>query len=107
MNELQFESELIQYLCSGTISNPADTTTPAWGTVKEKPVDYVVKSKLWKYEPGIKTTDQLWDNFKAILEQHNQDTLEHPLSVVGSQSSEANHFRFRNSIQSWPVFVRA
>ena len=82
MNELQFESELIQYLCSGTISNPADTTTPAWGTVKEKPVDYVVKSKLWKYEPGIKTTDQLWDNFKAILEQHNQDTLEHPLSVV-------------------------
>ena len=48
MNELQFESELIQYLCSGTISNPADTTTPAWGTVKEKPVDYVVKSKILK-----------------------------------------------------------
>lgn len=80
--ELQFESELIQYLCSGTISNPANTTRSAWGIVKEKPIDYVVKTKLWKYEPGIKTTDQLWDNFKAILEQHNQDTLEHPLSVV-------------------------
>lgn len=41
-----------------------------------------MKTKLWKYEPTIKTTDQLWDNFKVILEQHNQNTLDHPLSTV-------------------------
>ena len=79
MNELQFESELIQYLCNGAITQPTDT---GWGAVGEPAVDYVVKTKLWKYEPGIKTTEQLWDNFKRILEQHNQATLDHPLSVV-------------------------
>ncbi len=24
--------------------------------------------KQWKYEPSIKTTNQLWNNFKNILE---------------------------------------
>lgn len=79
MNEAQFESELIQYLCSGTVSNPKDC---GWGSVKENTVDYIVKTKLWEYEPSIKTTEQLWNNFKKILEQHNQATLDHPLSVV-------------------------
>ncbi|MDR1184596.1 MAG: hypothetical protein LBK67_07350, partial [Coriobacteriales bacterium] len=72
MNENQFETELIQYLCNGTISSATDFE---WGSVKEK-VDYVAKTKFWKYEPEIKTTDQLWDNFKKILEQHNQNTLD-------------------------------
>ena len=86
MNELQFESELIQYLCSGTIT-PSESS--GWGVVREKsvgyggnPIDYVVKTKLWKYEPDIKTTDQLWDNFKRIkglkilnLCRNRQDTL--------------------------------
>lgn len=79
MNEMQFESNLIQYLCSGTVS-PVESS--GWGTVREKPVDYVVKTKLWKYEPDLKTTEQLWDNFKLILERHNQSTLDHPLSTV-------------------------
>ena len=86
MNELQFESELIQYLCSGTIT-PSESS--GWGAVRENsvgyggsPIDYVVKTKLWKYEPDIKTTDQLWDNFKRILERHNQSTLDHPLSAI-------------------------
>src|SRR5699024_6645642 len=48
----------------------------------ENTVSYITKSKLWKYEPSIKTTDQLWNNYKAILEQHNQSTLDRPLSVV-------------------------
>lgn len=78
MNESQFETELIQYLCSGTTSNPGTSTGDA---VKET-ASYLAKTKLWRHEPAIKTTDQLWDNFKRILEQHNQDTLEHPLSVV-------------------------
>lgn len=90
MNEAQFESELIQYLCSGTVTQPKSSqTVVSWGAVREppagygkKPLDYVVKTKLWKYEPDIKTTEQLWDNFKRILERHNQSTLDHPLSVV-------------------------
>ncbi|MBM6762767.1 type I restriction endonuclease subunit R [Ligilactobacillus agilis] len=79
MDELKFESELIQYLTHGTITHPDGLSGEC---VDEGIGDYVVKTKLWKYEPKIKTTEQLWDNFKAILEQHNQNTLDHPLSVV-------------------------
>lgn len=79
MNEEQFESELIRHLCSGAIS---DTTDSGWGSVNERATDYASKTKLWKYEPDIKTTDQLWENFKEILEQHNQNTLDYPLSTI-------------------------
>lgn len=82
MNEGQFETELIQYITSGTITKPEHLEGIGDFVVKESKVDYVVKTKLWKYEPNIKTTEQLWDNFKAILEQHNQNTLDHPLSTV-------------------------
>lgn len=81
MNESKFETELIQYITSGTITNPEslegipEFTAGGLG-------NRVVKTKLWKYEASIKTTDQLWDNFKKILEQHNQNVLEHPLSIV-------------------------
>ena len=78
MNEQQFETELIDALC-GKAAQPDEL---GWGVVREPMVDYVVKTKLWKYEPHIKTTEQLWDNFKSILERHNQSTLDHPLSVV-------------------------
>ncbi|WOV86678.1 HsdR family type I site-specific deoxyribonuclease [Sporosarcina oncorhynchi] len=79
MNETQFETELIQYITSGTITKPEHLE----GIIAaERPVDYVMKTKLWKYEPNIKTTDQLWGNFKAILEQLNQNTLDHPLSTT-------------------------
>ena len=81
MTESQFETELIQYLSTGEIeetllSNGIDT-----GKIGETK-DYMSKKKLWKYEPQIKTTEKLWENFKIILERHNQNTLEHPLSVV-------------------------
>lgn len=82
MNEYQFETELIQYITSGTITKPDHLEGIGDFIISEKAVDYVVKTKLWKYEPNIKTTDQLWDNFKTILEQHNQNTLDHPLSTV-------------------------
>lgn len=82
MNELQFENELIQYLSSGKIVTTTGYSDSPWGLVGDGSADYVAKTKLWKYEPGIKTTDQLWDNFKTILERHNQDKLERPLSVV-------------------------
>ncbi|MGG1643998.1 type I restriction endonuclease subunit R [Paenibacillus sp. NRS-1782] len=82
MNENQFETELIQYLTSGTIAQPEHLEGISNFVVNESNVDYIVKTKRWKYESKIKTTEQLWDNFKAILEQHNQNTLDHPLSVV-------------------------
>lgn len=82
MNEKQFETELIQYLTSGTIKEQEHAEAKNIRGSKESSADYIVKTKLWKYEPHIKTTEQLWDNFKEILERHNQNTLEHPLSAV-------------------------
>ena len=82
MNEEQFETELIQYITSGTITKPEHIEGISGSMVSERPADYGVKKKLWKYEAKIKTTDQLWDNFKEILESHNQNTLDHPLSTV-------------------------
>lgn len=81
MTENQFETELIQYITTGTITSPESLEgIPEFsaGGLGNR----VVKTKLWKYEPAIKTTEELWDNFKKILEQHNQNVLEHPLSVV-------------------------
>ncbi|QXE19624.1 type I restriction endonuclease subunit R [Clostridium sp. 001] len=82
MNEDQFETELIQYITSGTITKPEHIEGISDFMVSETSVDYVIKTKLWKYEPKIKTTEKLWDNFKEILEMHNQNTLDHPLSTV-------------------------
>lgn len=55
-NELQFEDKLINYLVN------------LGGT------------KQWDYVPEIKTTEDLWNNFKKIIEQHNQDRLDNLLS---------------------------
>lgn len=57
-SELSFENELISYL------------TQIGGT------------KQWVYEPELKTTDQLWLNFKQILEQNNAERLDQPLSEL-------------------------
>ncbi|MEK3796039.1 HsdR family type I site-specific deoxyribonuclease [Paenibacillus sp. FSL R7-0204] len=48
-------------------------------------VDYLTKIggvKQWEYKKGIRTTEQLWDNFKMILEQNNRARLDEPLSVT-------------------------
>ncbi|AUS25113.1 type I restriction endonuclease subunit R [Paenibacillus polymyxa] len=82
MTENQFETELIQYLTSRTIVEQEHPERTSNFDIKESSAGYIVKTKLWKYEPHIKSTEQLWNNFKAILEQHNQNTLDHPLSVV-------------------------
>ncbi|MCL1898525.1 MAG: hypothetical protein FWG16_06855, partial [Micrococcales bacterium] len=57
-SELQFEADLISYL------------------------QQVGAQRQWQYEPGIKTTDQLWDNFANVLFRINQDKLSRPLSVT-------------------------
>ncbi|WP_411168483.1 HsdR family type I site-specific deoxyribonuclease [Clostridium sp. MB05] len=83
MTENKFETELIQYITTGAITKPEHLEGLGGYTIaEEKNVDYVVKSKLWTYEPKIKTTEQLWNNFKEILERNNQNTLDNPLSVV-------------------------
>lgn len=51
---------------------------------EDKLINHLVNlggSKQWEYRPEIKTTAQLWDNFKQILEQNNQNRLEKPLSA--------------------------
>ncbi len=48
-------------------------------------VDYLTKIggvKQWEYKKDIKTSEQLWGNFKAILEQNNRARLDQPLSVT-------------------------
>lgn len=81
MEEIQFEKELIEYITTGTITNSEVLAgIPEYSAIGLG--NHVVKTKLWKYEPEIKTTKQLWENFKEILERHNQNILDHPLSVV-------------------------
>lgn len=82
MKELEFESELIQYITHGTITHSRNDVNSCEQLDDPDVSNYITKSKLWKYEPSIRTTDELWNNFKAILEQHNQSTLDRPLSVV-------------------------
>jgi type I restriction enzyme R subunit len=82
MTEAEFETELIQYLTTGSITKPEHLEGLGEFVGAESSADYVVKSKLWTYKSEIKTTEQLWSNFKEILESHNQNTLDHPLSVV-------------------------
>ena len=72
MTELEFENKLIEQLSTGIVSNTDNTnqigdSTDAYGNMK------VYKSKLWKYEPTIKTTEALWENFRKILYQLNQN----------------------------------
>lgn len=48
-------------------------------------IDYLTKIggvKQWEYKENIKTTEQLWDNFKMILEQNNRARLDEHLSVT-------------------------
>lgn len=79
MTELEFENKLIEQLSTGIVTNTDNInqigdSTDSYGNMK------VYKSKLWKYEPTIKTTEALWENFRKILYQLNQNQLTQPLS---------------------------
>ncbi len=48
-------------------------------------IDYLTKIggvKQWEYKKEIKTTEELWNNFKSILEQNNRARLDEPLSTT-------------------------
>ncbi|EME3514376.1 type I restriction endonuclease subunit R [Enterococcus faecium] len=52
---------------------------------EQEVVDYLTRIggvKQWEYKAEIKTTEQLWNNFKKILEQNNQARLDEPLSAT-------------------------
>lgn len=57
-SELDFEREVIDYLT------------------------HIGGVKQWEYLGNVKTTEQLWDNFKLILEQNNRARLKEPLTVT-------------------------
>ncbi|WP_165089583.1 type I restriction endonuclease subunit R, EcoR124 family [Neisseria yangbaofengii] len=72
-SEQAFETELINYITTGTLTTPEQLDAIN--------SNGVIKTRLWQYAEHIKTTEDLWANFKAILEKLNQNTLNHPLSV--------------------------
>lgn len=98
--ELEFENTLIDYLSKGILPKDmqgetqmvsGEEGTPGTESVPNddgrSPYQangdngYMLKGvKQWTYEPTIKTTEQLWDNFKGILERNNSSTLRQPLS---------------------------
>ena len=57
-SELDFEREVIDYLT------------------------HIGGVKQWEYLENVKTTEQLWNNFKLILEQNNRARLKKRLSRI-------------------------
>lgn len=55
MNELSFETKLIEYITSGTVTVSEDDFQK--GNIYETAKDYVVKTKLWQYRNDIRTTE--------------------------------------------------
>lgn len=52
---------------------------------EQEVVEYITQIggvRQWEYRQDIKTTEQLWANFKQILEQNNLGRLTQPLSVT-------------------------
>lgn len=50
---------------------------------EQEVIDYLTQIggvKQWEYKADIKTTEQLWDNFKKILEQNNRARIDGELS---------------------------
>lgn len=75
MKELVFETKLIEYLSTGRVVENNE--------VEEDLINFLPSQKKWTYRPDIRTTDALWQNFKEILEQHNQSELSYrPMTVT-------------------------
>ncbi len=74
--ELEFESKLINHLVN------------------------LGGSKQWEYRSEIKTTAQLWNNFKQILEQNNQNRLEKPLSASEFNQVKSEISRLKTPYQA-------
>lgn len=95
MLEIQFENNLIEFLSTGRVESQEECIENGNSSIDDSKDNmknsveiydpnstYVLNKKLWKYEPKIKTTEDLWKNFKKILEKNNHSSLDRPLSVV-------------------------
>ncbi len=62
--------------------------------IEKKLIDQLVYGdSQWTYRPDLKTEDDLWENFKYILEQNNKDRLN------GQSLSEAEFEQVKNQLQ--------
>ena len=61
--------------------------------IEKKLIDQLCCDDLqWTYRPDIRTEDQLWNNFKYILEQNNKAVLN------GSPLSESEFSKIKNDV---------
>lgn len=75
-NELAFESKLIDHL------------------------QHIGGTKQWQYLPDIKDGEDLWQNFKVILERNNADQLQKPLSVAEFNQVQAKIRNLRSPYEA-------
>ena len=82
-SESEFELQLIEQLCNRGLFQRSDFEGGLADQDSQiRAPQYLSSEKFWPYERGIKSTQQLWANFKTILEHHNQNVLDRPLSDV-------------------------
>lgn len=62
--------------------------------IEQKLIDQLVYGESqWIYRPDLKTEDDLWNNFRYILEQNNKDRLD------GEHLTDAEFEQVRNQLQ--------
>ncbi|MBU5429089.1 type I restriction endonuclease subunit R [Kineothrix sp. MSJ-39] len=62
--------------------------------IEQKLIDQLVYGESqWIYQPDLKTEDDLWNNFRYILEQNNKDRLD------GEHLTDAEFEQVRNQLQ--------
>lgn len=68
------EDKLIYLKTKGTCVDGVDPR----GVLTADPMETYIsnRSDLWTYMPNIRTTEDLWQNFKSILESHNPGPLD-------------------------------
>ena len=56
--------------------------------------------KQWEYLPHIKTTEQLWDNFKKVVEQNNRTKINGSLSDTEFSQVKRNITNIRSPYEA-------
>lgn len=100
--ELKFENEIIQKLTKGFVGGDYVTDEKGNSVLNEGTEKYLKNRKLWKYEKNIKTTDDLWNNFKKILEELNKGVIEKNLGRTTLTEAEFNQVKVIISSLSSP-----
>lgn len=62
--------------------------------IEQKLIDQLIYGESqWTYRPDLKTEEDLWNNFRYILEQNNKDRLN------GEQLTDAEFDQVKNQLQ--------